>query len=331
MLRTFDSTLRGRAAWLLFASLIAGVAITGCGRVRYLTSDASLDAHDVPRDTGSLDAAHMDAARADAASIDVGPIDGGEEPGFDTGTPDTGVDASVPPDTGHDASSFDAFVPIDARDGCFHLSSPVGIVRTSGHGALGTGEFTFEAWVRDPTSLTGASVVIGNRRRPGTSFEGYLFGLLYGRTFVQLTDTPNHECGPTLTTDGLWHHIAFWRDSLGSLGCSVDFVTYTPDVPTSSPRSLPAVLDLVVGDDSSGVSAAFGGDIQMARTWSTRRDVAGLRATAYTPAAGTSGLAFEAWFAGPPSDLAQLYSPTRGTYDERLMVEARWGTGCPVE
>ena len=308
---------------------------TGCGRVAYDARDArgGMDAAIL----GALDAPGIDAPSMDAAV----PGDGPDAPAPDAPAPDAPFalpDApfsDVPPAL-LDAPSMDAaFVFPDApfpsadADGCEHVEASGPIARTTGHTALGTGPFTFEAWVRTPSSLaSGVAILLGNRDA-GPPHRGYLFGFYSGQPFVQLSDTPNIRCGPTLADEG-WHHVAFERDGAGALSCFVDFVAYAPDTSTST-RDLPMIASLVVGDDTVS-STPFAGGLWMARTWSVERSAGALAAsstTRFDP--GTPALLFQAWLAAPIGGSAvSLYSNTVVEGAAALETWAVFTSGCPL-
>ncbi len=230
--------------------LAAGWGAAGCGRVSYLTEDASVRADasmDAPRPIDALDVSR-DALSPDSFSA---------------------VDAF----SATDAFSPDAFSATDASSSgtCNHIEASGAIATYPGHPAIGTGPFTMEAWVRTPSTLATRVAIVLGAREATTPYSGYLFGLYDGQLFVQLSDTPNIRCGPVLADD-VWHHVAFVRDAANNLLCYVDFVMYTPDI-TSSTRDLPRVTSLVIGEDSVTTGSPLDGGLWMARVFSTRRDL----------------------------------------------------------
>lgn len=292
---------RPALAWFARALLLVTWSTSGCGRALYASSDASggLDARDeldatvdrdappeTPSDAGSLDAPTelIDAPLPDAPFLFDAPFPDAPFPdvtiAFDAPFPDAylGLDAPLP-DVGVDARA-------DAGP-CAHVETSGEAVSLPGHVAIGTGPFTFEAWVRAAPS-GGYQQILGDRTGAPGSHRGYLFGIFSnGQPYVQLSDTPNHLGCPRVD-DATWHHVAVTRDATNTVTCFVDFVAGAMSPATSS-RDLPYQSTVLVGEDPVNRTSPFDGGLYMLRVWLVARSGPEMAADALTPLAPGSG------------------------------------------
>jgi hypothetical protein len=146
---------------------------------------------------------------------------------------------------------------------------------------LGASDFTLEARVRI-TANTGARIVLGGRV---TSSDGFLFGLLNGRVYVQFQGVPNIQAmtSPQLV-GGVWTHIAVTRTN-GMVSLLVNGTPYPVDFP-NRPVAITGTGPIRIGADSTG--SFFAGEIQLVRIWSVARSPVQLLANREVVVASTT-------------------------------------------
>jgi len=152
--------------------------------------------------------------------------------------------------------------------------------------ATGTGNFTYEAWIRT-TETTNRVDVISVGDNTTTNAGGFLF-VFGGQLRFDLSNTQ----GPTSTVtggvaDGVWHHVAVTSTS-GLIQLYVDGETTGP---TQSMSPNFTVTNAALGNGLGG-GAAFDGQLSTIRAWTAARTQAeiqsGMLVSAYN-AAGVQG------------------------------------------
>ena len=113
---------------------------------------------------------------------------------------------------------------------------------------LGTGDFSFEAWINGGGSST-VCTILSHRTWANSIADGFIFGLYNGRLFVQLTGTNYLSNGQVVNVGG-WYHVVVTRNDVDLVTFYVDGmqngVTYTSHKSIDSDIAGP----LFIGRDS---------------------------------------------------------------------------------
>ena len=219
------------------------------------------------------------------AYLDFNDVDGSTVP--DVSSND--VDATVAGATNRTSQA-----PISSKDGPSRALSFDGTddhVNFGKSEAIGTSDFTVEAWVR--TSMTSDGVVIQSRQNGSTGGQ-WTLRIGDGASHVGKVNFWDHsgsaygfQCRSTSTiNDDLWHHIAFRRSGTdGQI-----FIDGVADLATVCDGGSSAVsyasLDYALGYDRRDNNEHFDGELDEVRVWSEARTQNELRGYMFRPLLG---------------------------------------------
>ena len=184
--------------------------------------------------------------------------------------------------------------PLSAKDGPSRALSFDGTddhVNFGKSEAIGTSDFTVEAWVR--TSMTSDGVIIQSRQNGSTDGQ-WTLRIGDGASHIGKVNFWDHsgsaygfQCRSTSTiNDDLWHHIAFRRSGTdGQI-----FIDGVADLATVCDGGSSAVsyasLDYALGYDRRDNNEHFDGEMDEVRVWSEARTQNEIRAYMFRPLLG---------------------------------------------
>ncbi|HEX8438307.1 LamG domain-containing protein [Archangium sp.] len=131
-------------------------------------------------------------------------------------------------------------------------------VEVDNHAALnfGTGPFSFESWIKVPSTASAGSYVLLDKRVSSPAWRGYTVGLYSQKLLLQLADGSyyNYLSTGTVPTDGNWHHVAVTVNRTSTTGIQfyVDGVAAGSANPTARTGSLDNTSALRFGSRSQG-------------------------------------------------------------------------------
>jgi len=183
--------------------------------------------------------------------------------------------------------------PVSGRDGASRALSFDGTndhVNFGTSPAIGTSDFTVEAWVRTGMSTDG---VIAQSRQNGTSNGQWTFQIGNGASnagklyFMDWSTNYGFQCLSSSTVnDNTWHHIAFRRS--GTSGQM--FIDGNADLETACDGGSSEIsyqsLDYALGFDRRDSNDYFDGEMDEVRVWSEARTQNELREYMFKPLLG---------------------------------------------
>jgi hypothetical protein len=157
------------------------------------------------------------------------------------------------------AGTYNGGYPAPGKvQGAIQLDGVDDYIEVDDHPSLnfGTGPFSFEGWIKVPSTANAGSYVLLDKRVSSPAWRGYTIGLYSGKLLLQLADGAyyNWTSTGTVPADGNWHHVAVTvnRTSLTGIQFYVDGVAVGSANPTARSGSLSNTSVLRFGSRSQG-------------------------------------------------------------------------------
>ncbi|TAK54489.1 MAG: T9SS type A sorting domain-containing protein, partial [Bacteroidetes bacterium] len=127
---------------------------------------------------------------------------------------------------------------------------------------FGTGDFSFDAWIK--TTDSNSVKVFLDKRVSSPAYRGYEIFLFNGILHIQLSDGTSDNYGSgTFVADNQWHHIAITvdRDTANGIAFYVDGALVANANPTNHSGTLTNSSPLRLGSDIAGGGTPFNGTL----------------------------------------------------------------------
>jgi hypothetical protein len=150
--------------------------------------------------------------------------------------------------------------------GALQLDGVDDYVEVWDHASLnfGTGPFSFEGWVKLPSTANAGSYVLLDKRVSSPAWRGYNISIYSQKLLLQLADGAyyNYLSAGNVPTDGNWHHVAVTVNRTSTTGIQfyVDGVAVGSANPTARSGSLTNTSVLRFGSRSQG---GISGQVQL--------------------------------------------------------------------
>lgn len=158
------------------------------------------------------------------------------------------------------AGTYNGGYPAPGKvQGSIQLDGVDDYVEVEDHPSLnfGTGNFSFESWIKVPSTAGAGSYVLLDKRVSSPAWRGISIGLYYQRLLLQLADGAyyNWTSAGTVPMDGNWHHVAVSVNRTSTTGIQfyVDGVAVGSGNPTVRSGSLSNTSVLRLGSRSQGL------------------------------------------------------------------------------
>lgn len=148
---------------------------------------------------------------------------------------------------------------------------------------FGSGDFTFEAWIKAKTTQVSYPQIL-SKRGINEEYEGFLVGLNYNGYLYAQFDGSHDGNGTTDLRDDHWHHIAVTRSS----GSGVYYVDGVQEGTFNNTNNISSLASLWIGfDKPAPYWSAFNGLIDEVRIWNVARSQTQITNNANTNLLGT--------------------------------------------